>query len=70
MLGSLRKIWPWKETVETMVDRHGDIVPKIQANILPSFSHAEDQVIFAIGLAVFGFIIVLALDKLAAKTNF
>ena len=26
MLGSLRKIWPWKETVETMVNQHGEVV--------------------------------------------
>ncbi len=35
MLGSLRKVWPWKETLETIVDRHGDIVPLIQKNICP-----------------------------------
>lgn len=35
MLGSLNKIWPWKLTLETTTDRHGQIVPLIQENISP-----------------------------------
>ena len=27
MLGSLNKVWPWKLTLETVVDRHGKVVP-------------------------------------------
>ncbi len=30
MLGSLRKIWPWKLTLETYIDRHGELVPLLQ----------------------------------------
>ena len=36
MLGSLNKVWPWKQTVETFVDRHGEVKPLIQDNILPN----------------------------------
>jgi putative membrane protein len=35
MVGSLNKVWPWKETVSTFVDRHGEIQPLIQKNVLP-----------------------------------
>ena len=35
MIGSLRKIWPFKVTLETMIDRHGEEVPKVQQNVLP-----------------------------------
>jgi len=65
MLGSLRKIWPWKETIEWMTDRHGELVPQIQNNILPILSNPEDQVWFALGLAIIGFVIVFVLDMLA-----
>ena len=36
MVGSLNKVWPWKETVSTFIDRHGEIQPLMQKNVLPS----------------------------------
>ncbi len=36
MIGSLNKVWPWKQTVSTFVDRHGEIKPLMQENILPT----------------------------------
>ena len=36
MIGSLNKVWPWKQTIETFVDRHGETKPLIQENILPT----------------------------------
>ena len=35
MLGSLNKVWPWKITLKTMIDRHGDLQPMIQKNVWP-----------------------------------
>jgi putative membrane protein len=35
MLGSLNKVWPWKQTIESVIDRHGKEVPLLQNNILP-----------------------------------
>ena len=32
MFGSLNKIWPWKETIETFVDRHGIVKPLVEKN--------------------------------------
>lgn len=37
MIGSLNKVWPWKETLETYVDRHGEVKPLFQVNILYVF---------------------------------
>ncbi|MGH1441722.1 MAG: DUF368 domain-containing protein, partial [Cellvibrionaceae bacterium] len=36
LIGSLKVLWPWKEVLETTVDRHGDIIPLVQANVSPS----------------------------------
>ena len=36
MLGSLNKVWPWKETIETFIDSHGVEKPLIESNILPN----------------------------------
>ncbi|HEY86025.1 MAG TPA: DUF368 domain-containing protein [Chloroflexi bacterium] len=65
MLGSLRKIWPWKETLSTMLDRHGQLIPIEQINILPPVFTTE--VALAIGLAIFGFAIVFALESAASR---
>ena len=35
MVGSLNKVWPWKEVVETYVDSHGKVQPLVESNILP-----------------------------------
>jgi len=65
MLGSLRKVWPWKNTLETTLDRHGNTLPLIQINVLPSHWNSEAGI--ALSLAVMGFIVVLALEFWAAR---
>lgn len=62
MLGSLNKVWPWKETVETYVDSHGHIKPLVEENILPNTLLWE-----GIGLMLFGFLLVYVLEKISQK---
>lgn len=62
MLGSLNKVWPWKETVETYVDSHGHIKPLVEENILPNTLLWE-----GVGLMLFGFILVYVLEKISQK---
>lgn len=64
MLGSLRKVWPWKETVETIRDRHGDLIPIVERNVIPAFG---SEVMIAGVLAIIGFIGVILLERLAMK---
>ena len=63
MVGSLRKIWPWKETVAYITDRHGEILPTVERNFLPN--SLDGEVFMALGLALTGFIVVLALNRLS-----
>ena len=35
MLGSLNKLWPWKQTINYVLNRHGERIPALQKNILP-----------------------------------
>ncbi len=64
MLGSLNKVWPWKECIETYTDSKGNIQPLIEHNILP------DQLVpEAIALAFLGFAIVYVLEKLSMKKS-
>lgn len=67
MVGSLRKIWPWKEVIETMIDRHGEVVPMRERNILPDFASPEPWV--ALGLALLGFLLLSFIDHLQTGAN-
>ena len=62
MLGSLNKVWPWKETIETYTDSHGVVKPLVEQNITPNA-----QVIEAVVLMILGFIMVYALEKLSSR---
>lgn len=70
MIGSLYKVWPWKKAIETYVDRHGEIKPLYEVNVMPNDYLAqtgiEPHFIEALGFAAGGFLIVLAIDRLAA----
>jgi len=65
MVGSLRKIWPWKETVDFILDRHGEPIPIKLINVLPAAWTGE--VTFALILAILGFIVVIVLDFWASR---
>ena len=70
MIGALNKVWPWKETVETYRDRHDELKPLVEVNVLPTeFLEKTGQEAYfleAILFAAGGFLIVLAIDRLAA----
>lgn len=63
MLGSLRKIWPWKETLTTIEGRHGKLIPIEQINVMPGVMSGE--VWGAIILAIVGLVAVVLLERLA-----
>jgi len=71
MLGSLNKIWPWKETLSWRTNSQGEQVPLLQANLLPGrfaeVSGQDPQVLLAIVLAVAGVVLVLGLEWLAGR---
>jgi putative membrane protein len=66
MVGSLRKIWPWKETIESIVIR-GKERPLIQDNILPP---SYDTMFYAaLALAVIGVVSVFAMEFIATRKD-
>lgn len=67
IIGSLNKIWPWKETILWREDSHGIQVPFIEKSISPFSFQGDSQFIWAIVLAVFGFTLILLLEKWAEK---
>ncbi|MDG1583013.1 DUF368 domain-containing protein [Pseudomonas sp. GOM6] len=71
MLGSLNKVWPWKQTLTWRADSHGQQVPLQQENLWPtqftSLVGQDSQWMLAIMLAVAGVVLVLGLEWLAGR---
>jgi putative membrane protein len=65
MLGSLRKVWPWKIDLEWMTNRHGERIPTVQHNVLPDAFTTD--VLVAVALAITGLLLVLLLDWWASR---
>lgn len=67
MLGSINKVWPWKETLTRVEVKPGKWVPLVEANILPPhFSYEEG---FAIAYALLGMGLMILLDRYALKVD-
>lgn len=71
LIGSLYIIWPWKQTVETMVNRHGETVPLVQQNILPGeyalLTGYPSELLPAVLICVLGIGLVFGMEYVAAK---
>lgn len=66
MIGSMKKIWPWKEVLESKVIREKTYVLQ-ETNILPTQFDASFWL--AITLMLVGFFIVFALEKVSKKSS-
>lgn len=73
MIGSLNKVWPWKETITTYIDRHGVEKPLDQNNILPStfesLFNQDSQFYIALILALVGFLLIWIMEKYSPEES-
>ena len=67
IIGSLNKIWPWKETLTWRTNSHGVKVPFNQVSVSPFSFEVDPQIPFAVLLALIGFLLILLMEKLAVK---
>lgn len=68
MIGSLNKLWPWKEVVETYIDRHGEVKPLLEQNIMP-MQHAAPNLPIALLMAAIGFSLIFIIEGVAKKSS-
>ncbi|MEM9078257.1 MAG: DUF368 domain-containing protein [Bacteroidota bacterium] len=66
ILGSLNKIWPWKKVLETKTFGDKTIVTD-EMNVWPWNFDGENQLMFAILLAIIGFSLIFILEKTASR---
>ncbi|MEH0689067.1 DUF368 domain-containing protein [Vibrio cholerae] len=73
MLGTLPKIWPWKETISWRVNSKGEQVPLVQHNLSPfefeALTAQSSQWLLAIVLMLCAVGLVLGLEKFAERND-
>ena len=65
MLGSLNKVWPWKTTISTYLNSHGEIKPLLEQSISPFSFNGDPQLIMSIVLAIIGFLLIIGMERVA-----
>jgi putative membrane protein len=68
ILGSLNKIWPWKRVLETKIFGK-KVIPVNEVNISPFNFEGDNQLLYAILIALLGFCIIFILERLATTSK-
>lgn len=72
MIGSLNKVWPWKQTLETYLDSHGVEQPLVQANVSPAQFEVlggESHLVLAIVSCVLGFALIYIIELIGKHSR-
>lgn len=72
MIGSLNKVWPWKQTLETYLDSHGVEQPLVQANVSPvqfEMLGGESHLVLAILACVAGFALIYVIELIGKRVK-
>ncbi len=73
MVGSLNKVWPWKQTVSWRTNSAGEQVPVEQVNVMPQqfaeVTGSSSELGLAIGAALLGLFLVLVIEWLAGRLS-
>jgi len=67
MIGSLNKIWPWKETLSWRTNSKGIEVPLSEQSISPFHFDGDNQIISSIIFMVVGVLAILILEKFGSR---
>ena len=71
MIGSLNKIWPWRQVLEYATTIQGKRIPAFDKSILPwrylETTGKDPQVFYAILMMALGVLIVVIIEKIAAR---
>lgn len=67
MLGSLNKVWPWKNTISTRLNSHQEEVPFLQKSVWPTQFEDAPMIFTALALMIIGFLTIVIIEFLATK---
>ena len=69
MLGSLNKLWPWRNVISTRENSKGEIVPFIEKSVFPANYDGDPQVVGVVVIMIIGFLSVFLIERLGAKND-
>ncbi len=72
MIGSLNKVWPWKQTIENYLDSHGVEQPLVQTNVSPVQFDAlggESHLVLAVVSCVAGFALIYVIELIGKRVQ-
>lgn len=72
ILGSLGKVWPWKQTLTWQTNSRGESYPLLQENLLPeryaAISGQDPQLLLALSLALLAIVLVLGIEWVGRRS--
>lgn len=70
MLGSIKKVWPWQNVTATRVNSHGETVPYLYENVVPSgYVEHPPYLMVCVLLLITGFAAVFLLERLGKNVD-
>ena len=67
MVGSLNKVWPWRNVLQYRTDSDGEQVPFLEQSVLPGAYEGQPQVIGVIVAIILGFALVFLMERMGQK---
>lgn len=67
MLGSLNKLWPWRNALTFRTNSSGEEVPVLEQNVLPAAYEGEPIVLTVVLAMIVGFVLVFLLERFGKK---
>lgn len=67
MIGSLNKLWPWRNVLEYRENSKGEMVPFLEESVLPGAYENDPMILGVIICMIIGFVAVLGLERLGKK---
>ncbi|MCB0510150.1 MAG: DUF368 domain-containing protein [Bacteroidetes bacterium] len=67
LIGSLNKVWPWKEVLVSRINSHGEEVAVQTKSILPAHFDGENYLFLALIMMFLGFFLLIAMELMASR---
>lgn len=65
MIGSLNKIWPWRNVLEYRINSSGERIPFLEKSVLPAQFEGDPSILGVLICMIVGFLVVFVIEKLA-----
>lgn len=69
LIGSLYKVWPWQNVLMERINSHGETVPWLMKNVMPSSYQGNANLLYCSILVLIGFFMVFLFENLASHKD-